>query len=1076
MSNERVFQFWRAVEALTPQDLIRLDAQSKTAPVYGISTGVGGLMPWVDKAHHSKSVAPGCEWRYHAQCGIYSTDVVADLTLKATGDESNAWHEHRGTSSRLFDLSFDAAGLPVVRSFALSLAAWSAGQILRDWGGVEFLQTGGESDLTGLPNPGDDIPLVNSGLVAFDDLSRMLAQWIADQTQEMREKQTPASSGWILRLNQMVAHHCALPLDILDVRTLCRVKAVQSKKEIAQCTGDGTEVQAKTDTVDILSSFFVDDLKRVGKAWESGGVGKGLAQFLSAGIGKSQVERIDVRQPSSTRAIHDALRPERLPMGRWPSDHALVFSQQLAVNEAWSNLAEGSGMLAVNGPPGTGKTTLLRDIVAAVVTQRAAALIRTRKGGLGAKCSFKLGDVWIPYFRLPASLQGHSIVVASSGNGAVENVTLELPGAASVPERIARKTDYFAEIARSVTKKDAWALIAAPLGNRKNSTEFLNTFWWGNRQSKDGSAKPATTGLREHLKTILLGNASPAMEWDAAVEGYKAAAAHENNLRSEIARKAKLPEQIAGFTMRLASDDAALHNAQRTNTGHQQRLSQYIAHIQALKNATQKASETLEEMQGRVLIHQQRKPGFLLWVSTLGRAQRQWWSDLQDLKQQEEIARNQHAAQQQSLKAQRHERDALLVILAELNKRLAALAEQRQQTLDSLQEHEKQLREAKAFLGAAWPNEAADLDERERIEPWAQKDWLQARENLFLASLDVHRSFVEHHPVEMLANLNLASDWLSGKAMPPELARTALDSLCLVVPVISTTFASVPRMFANMGQESLGWLLIDEAGQALAQHAVGAIWRAKRTIMVGDPRQLEPVCAMPAAIESRLASIFEVDPPWWPSRTSAQSLADLSARFGTLLADDSGGQSWVGAPLRLHRRCDEPMFSISNQVAYSGMMVQGKKKESDVGLPISRWFDVRAEMSDGHWVHDEGQQARAILDDLVHVHGVDRGQIALLSPFRDCARRLKALSESYGLNSGRAGTVHTAQGKEADVLVLVLGGNPKSPGAKTWAAAKPNLVNVAVSRARKRLYVVGNREQWAKQKHFATLAEFLPAQ
>ena len=70
-------------------------------------------------------------------------------------------------------------------------------------------------------------------------------------------------------------------------------------------------------------------------------------------------------------------RPDLIPPGRWvtAADRPLAFSQQFAVNRIMRDHGDGQpGLFAVNGPPGTGKTTMLRDVVAAVVVQRAIKL------------------------------------------------------------------------------------------------------------------------------------------------------------------------------------------------------------------------------------------------------------------------------------------------------------------------------------------------------------------------------------------------------------------------------------------------------------------------------------------------------------------------------------------------------------------------------------------------------------------------------------------------------------------------------------------------------------------------------
>lgn len=61
----------------------------------------------------------------------------------------------------------------------------------------------------------------------------------------------------------------------------------------------------------------------------------------------------------------------------------------------------------------------------------------------------------------------------------------------------------------------------------------------------------------------------------------------------------------------------------------------------------------------------------------------------------------------------------------------------------------------------------------------------------------------------------------------------------------------------------------------------------------------------------------------------------------------------------------------------------------------------------------------------------------------------------------RVGTIHTVQGREADSVILVLGApNMGHHGARSWAAETPNILNVAVSRAKQNLYVIGSRGAW----------------
>lgn len=158
-----------------------------------------------------------------------------------------------------------------------------------------------------------------------------------------------------------------------------------------------------------LSSFYAADLRKIAVAVQKGDFGQGFAQFMLGATPARVAQRVDVRDSASFEVLREILAPKNMPKGRWPSDHALAFSQQVAVNSAFLDFAANAGLFSVNGPPGTGKTTLLRDVVAEVVTERAAKLVKLGSNAFGVKGRTKVGDAnasfypWTSCFRASPS-------------------------------------------------------------------------------------------------------------------------------------------------------------------------------------------------------------------------------------------------------------------------------------------------------------------------------------------------------------------------------------------------------------------------------------------------------------------------------------------------------------------------------------------------------------------------------------------------------------------------------------------------------------------------------------------------
>lgn len=177
----------------------------------------------------------------------------------------------------------------------------------------------------------------------------------------------------------------------------------------------------------------------------------------------------------------------------------------------------------------------------------------------------------------------------------------------------------------------------------------------------------------------------------------------------------------------------------------------------------------------------------------------------------------------------------------------------------------------------------------------------------------------------------------------------------------------------------------------------------------------------------------------------------------------------------------ERVVSLLNVMEYG---TQPSANDPD-WLGPSCWVDVPSQSGNGHFISEQGQVALALFDAVVsldHNKGRlfdedGRPNAFIIAPFRDVADAVRRLLAQRGFDCAEeiSGTVHTFQGKESDVVILLLGGDLKKPCAiSSFAAGQPNLLNVALTRAKRRIYVVGQRDQWAKHSFYSILADRLP--
>lgn len=829
-----------------------------------------------------------------------------------------------------------------------------------------------------------------------------------------------------------------------------------------------------------LHSFFIHDLEKA-KEIET----PNLHAYLYGNQGTRV--NLDSKRESAhfnPGAFETILQPARYPLGRFPSKTAFALSlmQQVAVNLSIG--ADPQPVRSVNGPPGTGKTTLLKDIFAQLVVQQAydiAGLSEHRLKGTEETVYYGRASIGV----LPAEITENGIVVASSNNGAVQNIVNELPLCQGIDEALLqelKEADYFRALSNAKVSEQ-WKegkdgtrrkeLVCEP---GQGEEKFWDVF------SLEGGKSDNMNHILSHIKLMCkyLEEEYLPPEEDVYRE-FLAQYEQVRNLRAQAQTLADSIRDRGDCALKLERARAAYQTESvRRKTALEGNLRKLEQSGQALDRQLEELRRRLTEVHSRQEAAKENRRSLELCLDAAkaqkpglfaGRGAREdYRTQVGDITRrllalQAEDA--EHAKQENELRGgialcqQKQRRNA--EEQAGLQKDFAGWARAEEDRIAAL---ESKVRGYEQAIGSG---QAKPLDMRQSYEelqlsnPWFGEAYRVAQSRLFLAALRVRKQFLYDNRRNLRAAAGIWSQQEKHLDHKPVI-EAAWNWINMAVPVISSTFASFSRMCRHLGPETLGHLFVDEAGQALPQAAIGAVFRSRHLMVVGDPSQIKPVLTLDSNTLQMLGDHFHVTEKYLSASASAQTLVDAASRFGFYRKQDLSEDSWIGIPLWVHRRCQYPMFTISNVISYDGFMVQGVESYGKTG-----WFDVSG-TANNKYVAEQGEflvrKIRALMEEDPRI--ADKKQkdmIYVITPFSNVAyqlaQQLRKIQFTRYDAQGKptnVGTVHTFQGKEAPVVFFVLGADAQSSGAARWAMSEPNMMNVAATRAKKEFYVIGDRK------------------
>ena len=263
--------------------------------------------------------------------------------------------------------------------------------------------------------------------------------------------------------------------------------------------------------------------------------------------------------------------------------------------------------------------------------------------------------------------------------------------------------------------------------------------------------------------------------------------------------------------------------------------------------------------------------------------------------------------------------------------------------------------------------------------------------------------------------------------------------------VLSTTYSAKSCINSDM---IFDYVIMDEASQVDIKTGALALSCAQNIVIVGDDKQLPNVVTREENIAlMALLSSFQIDECYNAATHSfLLSCSKVFAEAPTTL-------------LREHYRCHPKIISFCNKRFYEGnlLAMTTDHGEQDVLCVIRT---VKGNHARGHL---NQREIDVIVQEIMPELSSEEASIGIITPYREQAEAINKL-----LKKDIASTVHKYQGRECDTIIMSMVDN-----APTQFSDNINLLNVAISRAKRKLYIVTSGNDIPENTNLAQLISYI---